>query len=55
MGETSVEAAQSAGLRYVSDTLPGIRRRRAGSGFVYVDANAERLRDALTTRQGRRR
>ena len=46
MGETSVEAAQSAGLRYVSDTLPGIRRRRAGSGFVYVDANGERLRDA---------
>jgi DNA topoisomerase I len=46
MGETSVEAARSAGLRYVSDTLPGIRRRRAGSGFVYVDANGERLRDA---------
>src|SRR5438093_13707298 len=39
-------AAQTAGLRYVSDTLPGIRRRRAGSGFVYVDANGERLRDA---------
>src|SRR5213594_1363396 len=46
MGETSVEAAQSAGLRYVSDTLPGIRRRRAGSGFVYVDADGKRLRDA---------
>src|SRR5256714_2054636 len=46
MGETSVEAARSAGLRYVNDTLPGIRRRRAGSGFVYRDANGERLRDA---------
>src|SRR5437762_13585267 len=46
MGETPVEAAETAGLRYVSDTLPGTRRRRAGSGFVYVDADGKRLRDA---------
>ena len=27
------EAAESAGLRYVSDTRPGIRRRKSGKGF----------------------
>jgi len=40
------------GLRYVSDEEPGIRRRRAGRGFVYVgssgritdDAELERIR-----------
>src|SRR5712692_11255930 len=46
MGETPLEAAETAGLRYVSNALPGIRRRRAGSGFVYVDTDGERLRDA---------
>ena len=29
-----VESAQAAGLRDVSDTQPGIRRKRAGKGFV---------------------
>ena len=29
------DAAISAGLVYVSDTEPGIRRRRAGKGFSY--------------------
>ncbi len=31
-----VESAQAAGLRYVSDMMPGIRRKKAGSGFSYV-------------------
>jgi len=31
-----VESARQAGLRYVSETGPGIRRRRAGRGFVYI-------------------
>jgi DNA topoisomerase-1 len=31
-----VESAEAAGLRYVSDTMPGIRRKRAGRGFVYL-------------------
>ena len=30
-----VAAARAAGLRYVSDTLPGITRRRAGKAFSY--------------------
>jgi len=32
------QAARDAGLRYVSDAEPGLRRRRAGSGFMYLDA-----------------
>ena len=44
----SVDPAQSAreaGLRYVSDEGPGIRRRRAGKGFSYVGPDGEPLRD----------
>jgi DNA topoisomerase I len=41
-----VESAQAAGLRYVSDTQPGIRRKRAGKGFVYVAADGKTIRDA---------
>ena len=29
-------AAEFVGLRYVSDDRPGIRRRKAGSGFTYT-------------------
>jgi DNA topoisomerase-1 len=31
-----VESAEAAGLRYVSDIMPGIRRKRAGRGFAYM-------------------
>ncbi|MFL5472973.1 MAG: DNA topoisomerase IB [Gemmatimonadales bacterium] len=41
-----VESAQAAGLRYVSDTQPGIRRKRAGKGFVYVATDGKTIRDA---------
>ena len=43
------DAAKSAGLRYVSDDRPGIRRKKAGSGFTYTAANGSRRteRDAL--------
>src|SRR4029078_6944560 len=41
-----VESAQAAGLRYVSDTQPGIRRKRAGKGFVYVGTDGKAIRDA---------
>ena len=41
-----VEAAQAAGLRYVSDTMPGIRRKRAGSGFSYVGPDGKTIQDA---------
>ena len=30
-----VESAEAAGLRYVSDIMPGIRRKKSGRGFTY--------------------
>ena len=39
-------AAREAGLRYVSDQLPGIRRKRQGKGFGYVEQSGRALRDA---------
>jgi len=41
-----VESAQAAGLRYVSDTTPGIRRKRSGSGFSYVAPDGQVIKDA---------
>jgi DNA topoisomerase-1 len=35
--EAAAAAAQAAGLRYVTDSAPGITRRRAGKGFSYRD------------------
>lgn len=43
------EAAEIAGLRYVTDARPGIRRKRAGKGFSYTRADGSKLteRDVL--------
>jgi DNA topoisomerase-1 len=41
-----VESAQAAGLRYVSDIQPGIRRKRAGKGFSYVGPDGKAIKDA---------
>ena len=40
-----VESARAAGLRYVSDLTPGIRRRRAGRRFAYVGVDGRPIRD----------
>ena len=40
-----IDSAQSAGLRYVSDTMPGITRKRAGKGFSYVSPDGKRIND----------
>jgi DNA topoisomerase I len=40
-----VESAQAAGLRYVSDIQPGIRRKRAGKGFTYVGPDGKTIQD----------
>ncbi|MFN2419980.1 MAG: DNA topoisomerase IB [Gemmatimonadota bacterium] len=40
-----VEAARAARLRYVDDTMPGIRRRRRGKGFSYVAPHGRPLRN----------
>ncbi len=42
------ESAASAGLRYVTDSGPGIRRKRAGSGFTYVGPDGRRITDEKT-------
>jgi DNA topoisomerase-1 len=42
------ESADDAGLRYVTDTNPGISRRRAGRGFVYLDHRGHRVKDQAT-------
>jgi len=41
-----VESAEEAGLRYVTDASPGIRRRRAGRGFTYIGPDGKRIADA---------
>jgi DNA topoisomerase-1 len=40
-----VDSAQAAGLRYVSDIQPGIRRKRAGKGFIYMGTEGKPIRD----------
>ncbi|GAB3455002.1 DNA topoisomerase IB [Massilia terrae] len=44
-------AAKAAGLRYVNDSKPGIRREPAADGFRYVDAKGERIEDLDTLRR----
>ena len=39
-------AAASAGLRYATDEVPGLRRRRVGKGFRYLTPHGATLRDA---------
>jgi DNA topoisomerase I len=40
------DAAESAGLRYVSDARPGIRRKKAGKGFTYTRADGSKLSES---------
>jgi DNA topoisomerase-1 len=41
-------AAKAAGLRYVNDNRPGIRRERLDTGFRYLDAHGEPVTDEAT-------
>ncbi|MEA2714141.1 MAG: topoisomerase, partial [Gemmatimonadales bacterium] len=41
-----IESAEAAGLRYVSDMQPGIRRKKSGKGFTYTGPDGKRIRDA---------
>lgn len=43
-----VQSAKEAGLRYVTDTQPGIRRIRCGKGFRYENADGTPVRDKET-------
>lgn len=55
MGDTAsreyVGAARAAGLLYVTDSMPGIRRRRHGRGFSYVDARGTVIQDRAMIRR----
>lgn len=42
------DAAESAGLTYVTDSSPGITRRRHGQSFAYVDTRGKEIRDQET-------
>jgi DNA topoisomerase I len=42
------KSAAEAGLRYVSDSSPGIRRKRSGTGFTYVGTDGKRITDQKT-------
>jgi DNA topoisomerase-1 len=44
-------SAQAVGLRYVSDTQPGIRRQRAGRGFCYRGLDGRPIRDPAVLRR----
>jgi DNA topoisomerase-1 len=48
------EELQALGLRYVSDAMPGILRRRAGKGFSYRGPDGQPVRDEATLRWIRR-
>lgn len=41
-------AAKAAGLRYVSDTSPGITRKRVGNTFRYIGPDGKTIRDSTT-------
>lgn len=43
--EDLAQVAKSAGLRYVNDTMPGIRRRRVGKHFSYIGLDGKPIRD----------
>ncbi len=44
----NIRAAREAGLVYVTDHYPGIRRRKNGNGFVYFDDKGKRIADDET-------
>jgi len=43
-----VESAKAAGLRYVTDDEPGIRRVKRGKGFSFVDSQGRAVKDEKT-------
>lgn len=47
-------ASKEAGLRYTSDEMPGIRRKKTGGRFSYYRANGGMVRDAATLARIRR-
>jgi DNA topoisomerase-1 len=46
--------AREASLRYVSDSLPGITRKRCGKGFAFYNADKTLIRDPATIQRIRK-
>jgi hypothetical protein len=44
-------AIAEEGLRYVSDTSPGYRRKRTGTSFTYYDKDGKRITDKAVIRR----
>lgn len=42
------DAAETAGLLYVSDEEPGIRRKKSGKGFTYIKPDGSKVEDKTT-------
>ncbi|MBC7923496.1 MAG: DNA topoisomerase IB, partial [Ferruginibacter sp.] len=40
--------AKEAGLRYVSDEMPGFTRQRTGEGYTYLNQKGETITDEVT-------
>src|SRR5947209_4480260 len=49
-----VQSARAAGLRYASDLSAGIRRKRVGKAFSYLDADGGLVRDKEVIRRIKR-
>jgi len=45
------DAAESAGLVYVSDEEPGIRRKKAGKGFAFIKPGGAKVADEATLKR----
>jgi DNA topoisomerase-1 len=43
-----LESAKAAGLRYVTDDEPGIRRQKRGKGFTFLDPQGKAVKDEKT-------
>src|SRR3954449_1445902 len=43
-----LESAKAAGLRYVTDDEPGIRRQKRGKGFTFIDPQGQTVKDEKT-------
>ena len=48
LAEGLIRSAEEAGLQYVSDSKPGIARKRNGKGFSYLTSDGTAVRDAET-------
>ena len=51
MDDSLTEIARQAGLRYVSDRMPGIRRHRSGRHFSYIGADGKPVCDPAELKQ----